>query len=79
MDIAIQHCGGIAAWPVIVELNGLSGLTAEIVAGQELIVPDPVQQRVAGIYARQGHKPATTPIDHLEGIDYWFVYEYVVQ
>jgi hypothetical protein len=79
MDVAIQYCGGLEAWPQIVALNNLAGLTAEVAAGTELIVPDPIVQRVALLYERGGYKPATVPWNQLEGIDYWFVYEYIVQ
>lgn len=79
MDIAIQYCGALSAWPQIVALNGLSGLTADITAGQELAIPEAHHQRTAQIYARNGYKPATMPVELLEGIDYWFVYEHTVQ
>lgn len=78
MDIAIQECGSLAAWPDIAAMNGLN-LTDEVPAGTALLIPDPVIDRVAAIYERNGYKPATTPTDILEGIDYWFVYEYIVQ
>jgi len=79
MDIAIQYCGALSAWPEIVALNGLTGLTANLSAGQVLVVPAPHHQRTAQIYSRNGYKPATSPMELLEGIDYWFIYEYIVQ
>lgn len=79
LDVAIQHCGHVEAWPEIVHLNGLPGLTAELTAGQQLKIPPVRHQRVTAIYEREGYQPATTPQDRLEGIDYWFTYQYIVQ
>lgn len=77
-DIAVQHCGDVAAWSEIAQLNSL-GLTAEITSGQSLIVPDVYNKRNEQFIRVGGYRPAVGPYTVLEGIDYWAIgYDFIV-
>lgn len=76
-DIAIQHAGDLAAWPVIASLNSLS-MTDIIAAGDKLLIPLPIVKSISDEFLRKAYQPASGD-EILEGIDYWAIlYEFVV-
>ena len=48
-DIAVQHCGDVQASLAIAAANGLS-VTDALLAGQELVVPEPTDRDVQRYY-----------------------------
>ena len=62
-DIALEVYGDISGLPGIAQANGLS-MTAELMAGQELLCPDVVYDAYLQNYVRKyGIKPATAYSD----------------
>lgn len=75
MDIAIQHLGAVDAWPELAQLNGLA-LTAILVPGTVLRLPEVRDKRVKRVLDEGAFMPATGDVSYLylpEGIGYWFV------
>lgn len=72
-DIALQHCGALEAMADVALLNSLS-LTADLVAGAVLTVPDAMDKRVVKYLADGGPVPATGELVTIgEGIGYWAI------
>lgn len=61
-DIAIQYCGDVVAAFEIALLNNIS-LTAD--SFDELIVPEPYDNRIVEFYRNNNINPATAPIDDI--------------
>ena len=57
-DIAVQHCGSAEAALEIAALNGLLP-TSQPKTGEQLIVPNVENKKVARYYAEHGIVPAT--------------------
>ncbi|MBL7779925.1 MAG: LysM peptidoglycan-binding domain-containing protein [Saprospiraceae bacterium] len=80
-DIAVQYCGALSAFPEIARLNGLS-LTANIAAGQALVIPAvATDKRVQQYFTQGGYVPASVGVKALdEGVSYWGIeYDFIVQ
>jgi len=82
-DIAVQYCGGMAAFPALAALNGLN-LTDDISAGAVLFLPDVADKRTEYIFRTGGYFPAAgrtlTQIGGLEGVSYWGIeFDFIVQ
>ncbi len=71
-DIAVQYGGDQEAWATIAALNGLA-LTADLVAGQVLIIPDVApDKRTAAIFKLGRFFPASGEVvPYGSGIGYW--------
>lgn len=79
-DISIQSCGGIGAWPELASLNGL-GMTANLIGGQVLKLPDPVDKRTVAVFKTGGYFPAAGQIiPYGDGIGWWIIQnDFIVQ
>ncbi len=69
VDISVQYCGSAEAVFELARINGLS-VTDELVAGQELILPEQYNVAVARTFAENKFLPAVLILEDLEGIDY---------
>lgn len=56
-DIAIQYCGSASAWLALARLNGLNP-SADLIAGQELLLPAVVDSKVRRFYTENKLVPA---------------------
>lgn len=75
LDIAIQHCGSVEAWPSIAIMNGLT-LSALLVSGQVLQLPDVFDKRAKKVIDEGAYQPSTGDVSYLylpDGIGYWFL------
>ena len=83
LDFAIQHTGSAQNAFEIAKANGLA-ISAEVVAGTELIIPGTVMNDVDVLqyYVSRAIQPATaitnfigdgSPEPHPEGIGYWII------
>jgi LysM repeat protein len=59
IDIAIQYLGSAESAFELAVLNGLS-ITDDIIAGQELLLPEPSNKTISTYYKNKGIKPATS-------------------
>jgi hypothetical protein len=71
-DISIQHLGSEEAVGELARLNSLD-LTAVLIPGQVLYLPDVVGKRVVRVYTERNYVPAANVSSLLEGIDYWAI------
>lgn len=86
IDIAIQHCGSATALVELAVLNDLS-VTDDVAAGQELMLPTPINTALIDYYLSKSIVPSTDkPIARdyndlsQEGIDFWIIEnDFVVQ
>ena len=58
-DIAIQSCGSAEAAFKLAVLNGMS-VTDDLVPGQELVMPDVVNNSISSYYDNKSLTPATS-------------------
>ncbi len=75
-DLAVQHCGNVAAWVEIANLNGF-GMTEELAPGSVLKLPDPSDKRVVASFKANGLRPAAGDVGNFigftEGIGFWAI------
>jgi nucleoid-associated protein YgaU len=73
-DIALQYAGSAEAAFQIAQVNGRS-ISAELTAGQTLIIPAVLNAGIVSEYQNSGYVPASAvPVEELlEGIDYWAI------
>ena len=69
-DVAIQHLGSEEAVGELARLNRLD-LTAVLVPGQVLNLPDVNNKRVRKVYTERGYVPAANIGTEGEGIEFW--------
>jgi hypothetical protein len=73
LDIAIQHTGSVESVVEIAELNGLE-VTADVVPGTKLIMPEVVERRVKIFFDESDSKPVTATERTKEtGIEFWAI------
>jgi len=78
VDVAVQHLGAESGVAALAQANGLD-MTAEVVAGQVLTLPEVENKRVVKVYKERGYVPATNISGELEGIEFWGIeYDFVV-
>lgn len=58
-DMAIEHCGSADAAFIMAELNQIAPTEKPLVAGQQLLTPEPINKTVVKHYARRQLVPAT--------------------
>ena len=75
MDIAVQEYGAVSQVFELVRANGLRGITDNVWAGDELVIPGsgPNRQRAAFM---QAHQPIATiqDTDRAAGIGFWRIH-----
>jgi hypothetical protein len=69
-DISIQHLGSEEAVGELARLNSLD-LTAVLIPGQVLNLPDVVGKRVVRVYTERAYVPAANVDTASEGIEFW--------
>lgn len=81
-DIALQDSGSVESIMDLALANGLS-ITDQLTTGKLLDCESPVYNRVVfDEYRLKGIVPATAMTEKdlpMEGIDYWYIFEYIVQ
>lgn len=79
-DMAIQYCGRLDALSELAILNNLA-LTQEIVAGQELILPEISDKRVEVVFRTGSYFPAAGNNfnQDFDGIGFWGIeFDFIV-
>ncbi|MDR1203737.1 MAG: hypothetical protein LBL58_19175 [Tannerellaceae bacterium] len=66
LDLAIEYCGDVEAVFEIMQLNDLS-ITEELLAGKEIIVPEPYARKITEFYQSNNIQPATAYIQTISG------------
>jgi hypothetical protein len=69
VDIAVQYLGNAEAAYELAQLNNLS-VTAALVNGQELMLPEVSNANVAQFFKQSNYIPSVSFDDEQEGIDY---------
>ena len=77
-DIAIQSCGSAEAAFELAVLNGMS-VTDDLVPGQELIMPDVVNNSISSYYDNKSLTPATASNEQITEVSRVFFEELPIE
>jgi len=77
-DIAIQSCGSAQAAFKLAVLNGMS-VTDDLVPGQELIMPDVVNNSISSYYDNKSLTPATASNEQITEVSRVFFEELPIE